>query len=89
VTFLFLGETGAPLSRIDGGQALARFKEGNLLIDGKVSIAAGNRRLKAEQIILQPESGTIQVPGAYVLEGENGRVTGRRLITDLELNVPI
>jgi hypothetical protein len=88
VTFIFLGETGAALSRIDGRQALARFKDGNLLIDGKVSIAAGNRRLKAEQIVLQPESGTIQVPGAYVLESENGRVTGQRLITDLELNVP-
>jgi len=87
-TIAFVNETGQIFSRIQGRQALTRFRDGDLLIEGKVSITTGSRLLRTEQAVLHPETGTIEVPGAYVLESENGRIGGQQLTTDLELNGP-
>ena len=64
---------------------MVRFSKKDMLLEGKIHIRAGGRRLAAEQAILRPETGTIAVQGPYTMEDESRRTRGRRLVVDLAL----
>lgn len=85
VTIVFVDENGRHLSRIDARQALARFNEGDIVVEGNVSIVAGDRRLTTRHIALEPEAGIIRVGGAYVWAKNGERASGQQLVTDLTL----
>ncbi len=85
VDLVLLDEDGQTLSRITGRRATVRFQKKDMLLEGKIHIRAGGRRLAAERAILRPETGTIAVQGPYTMEDESRRTRGRRLVVDLAL----
>ena len=84
-TVVLMDENGQLLSRIDGRRATVRFKQGDILFEGKVRVSAGARHLAAERMTLRPETGTIAVEGPYTMENGGVRTEGRRLVVDLAL----
>lgn len=84
-TVVLVAENGQPLSRIDGRRATVRFKQGDILFEGKVRVSAGARHLVTERMTLRPETGTIAVDGRFTMENGGLRTEGRRLVVDLAL----
>ncbi len=73
------------LAQITAASAVLKLKNREIQFRGKVRLSSSPKILEAGEMSFHPEKGKIRVGGDYVLQSPSGRITGRRLETDVLL----
>ena len=73
------------LTRVSASFASIRSKKGGMVFEKKVRVVSGPRTLETDRLRISSDLRVVKVPGRFVLVTPDGRKTGDRLTTDIQL----